>query len=326
MKVEKTKSGKYRIRVIIGHEDGKPIRKSFTHHDRKHLLSIAHSYADAHRDSRRVTVGQAMDAFIRAKKPVLSPSTIRAYTSLAKTLKAEHGCFCALSDVSSRDYQALINSLVKKGNSPKTIRNINGFLSAVLKYHGERLPVVNLPQRVKPDIHIPDEQTIKNLYDQVKGTRLEVPLALAVFGLRRSEICALSPDDVTGNIVHIHQAAVYGADKAIHVKNPKTYTSDRRIRIPDTLADKIREQGFVCDYTPAGLSHAFNRICGGAFRLHDLRHFFVSYCHNVLHLSDAQIQSITGHKTSVVLRENYLHSMHDDAAGKTVSDSLSALL
>lgn len=57
-----------------------------------------------------------------------------------------------------------------------------------------------------------------------------------------------------------------------------------------------------------------------------VRHFFVSYCHNVLHLSDAQIQTITGHKTSVVLRNNYLHSMNDDQTGQLVSDKLAKFM
>lgn len=330
MKIEKLPSGNYRIRVIIGHDDsGKPLRKSFTHPDKTRLRRIAFEYADKHRHiTNRLTVQESIDAFLAAKTAVLSPSTIRAYTSLAKTLKSEHGRFCALCvyDITSRDYQALINALVKKGNTPKTIRNINGFLSAVCKYQGERLPVVNLPQKQKPVINIPTEQDVKRLTDAAKGTRMEIPLALALMGLRRSEICALSPDDLSGNILHVHKAAVYGADKAVHVKSPKTYSSDRYIRLPDALADKIRSQGYVTDYTPAGLSHAFCRLSGDAFRLHDLRHFFVSYCHNVLHLSDAQIQAITGHQTSVVMRNNYLHSMNDDTAGKTVAGALSALL
>ena len=82
--------------------------------------------------------------------------------------------------------------------------------------------------------------------------------------------------------------------------------------------------------TPAALSHAYNRLLEKNdiphFRLHDLRHFFVSYCHNVLKLSDAQIQTITGHKTSVVLRNNYLHSMNDDQTGQLVSDNLAKFM
>lgn len=332
MKTEKLPSGNYRIRIIIGHDaSGKPIRKSFTHHDKKHLLAIAHEYADKHRNvTRRKTVEQAMDAFISAKTPVLSPSTIRAYDSLAKTLKSAHAPFCALyvDDMASKDMQKLINSL-SDGHTPKTVRNVHGFLSAVAKYEGVNLPPVNLPQKQKPVIHIPDEDIAKRIAEAAKGTRLEVPVALAFFALRRSEICALSPDDLTGNVLHIHKAAVRGADKAIHVKYTKTYTSDRYVRIPDDLAGKIRAQGYVTDYTLSGLSCAFDKMLARNglphYRLHDLRHFFVSYCHNVLKLSDAQIQSITGHKTSVIM-QTYLHSMHDDTAGKLVVDSLSSIL
>lgn len=332
MKVEKLPSGNYRVRVIIGHDEkGKPVRKSFTHHDKRHLLAIAHQFADVHRNVvHRNTVAEAIDAFLAAKKPVLSPSTIRAYTSLAKTLKDEYGAFCGLyvDSVTRQDMQRLVNRLAD-GHTPKTVRNVHGFLSAVAKYEGLRLPPVNLPQKEKPVIHIPDEDIAKKISEAAKGTRMEVPVALAFFALRRSEICALSPEDLDGDILHIHHAAVYGADKAIHVKTPKTYTSDRYIRIPSNLAAKIRLQGYVTDYTPAGLSHAYNRLLEKAglphYRLHDLRHFFVSYCHNALHLSDAQIQSITGHKTSVVM-QNYLHSMDDDKAGKIVVDSLSKLL
>ena len=333
MKVEKTESGKYRVRVIIGHDaSGRPIRKSFTHHDKKHLLAIAHAYADDHRNVRsRTTIEQAINAFMLSHGDVLSPSTMRAYTSLAKTVKSEHGAFCGLyvDDITKKDLQSFVNALIKKGNSPKTVRNFHAFLSAVVKYAGERLPEVNLPQKQKPVIHIPDEQTAKRIADAAKGTRLEIPVALAFFAFRRSEICALSVDDLTGDVIHIHHAAVVGADKAVHIKTTKTYTSDRYVRIPHELAAKIRAQGYVTDYTLHGLSHAFDRLLekNGVphFRLHDLRHFFVSYCHNVLHLSDAQIQNITGHKTSVVM-QNYLHSMNDDTAGRLVSDSLSNLL
>ena len=333
MRIEKLPSGNYRIRVIIGHDaSGTPIRKSFTHPDKTRLQRIAFEYADTHRRTvHRYTVSEAIDAFMDAKKAVLSPSTIRAYTSLAKTLKAEHRRFCKLyvDDMDAPNLQRLINDLVRKGNTPKTARNFHGFISAVFKYSGERLPVVSLPQKERPVIHIPDEQDIKKLSDAAKGTRMEIPLALAVFGLRRSEICALTIDDLDGNVIHVHKAVVYGADRVPHVKLPKTYTSDRYIQIPDRIADLIRTQGYVTDFTPHGLSHAFCRLLddtGLHFRLHDLRHYFVSYCHNVLHLPDAQIQAITGHKTSVIMREHYLHPMHADTVGKTVSDALSGLL
>lgn len=334
MKLEKLPSGNYRVRVTIGHTpDGKPIRKSFTHSDKTTLRRIAAEYADTHRNvTTSKSIGAALDDMIAAKMPVLSPSTLRAYTSMSKTLKAKYGRFCAMAvhSVSRQDMQKLINDMVQTGKTPKTIRNYHGMLSAAFKFSDCSLPAVTLPQRVPPIINIPDEQTISRIMDAARQKGIDVPITLAIFGMRRSEICALTADDLTGNLLHVHRAAVYGPDRAIHEKMPKNYTSDRYVRIPDATAAKIRAQGYVTDMTPAALSHAFERLLkqNGLphYRLHDMRHFCASYCHNVLHMSDAQIQAITGHKTSVVLRANYIHAMDTEQTAKLVADSLAGLM
>ena len=334
MKIEKLPSGNYRVRVIIGHdENGKPIRKSFTHADKTKLRRIAAEYADEHRNvTTRQTVGSAMTAFLDAKEPVLSPSTLRAYTSLAKTLRSEHGRFCALSvaSVGQKELQTLINARVKAGNSPKTVSNYHGFLSAVFKYAGFNLPPVTLPQQVKPNITIPEEAAVKRFMENAKDRNLDVALTLALFGMRRSEICALTLDDLDGEWLHVCKALVYGADNKLHIKYTKNSTSDRYIRIPAETADRIRELGYITDRTPEGISKAFNRLLIRSGvphqRLHDLRHFFVSYCHNILHMSDMQIQNITGHKNEKVLRGNYLHSMDDKEVAEMVSDSMLDLI
>lgn len=41
-----------------------------------------------------------------------------------------------------------------------------------------------------------------------RGGEYEVPITLACYGMRRSEICALTPDDLDGDIVHISKAKV----------------------------------------------------------------------------------------------------------------------
>ena len=334
MKIEKLPSGNYRLRVYLGKDaNGKRITKSFTHYDKGKLRLIAAQYETSHGNAvHAVTVEEAIDTFLTAKTAVLSPSTVRGYNSCARVLKSQHARFCALQidSVQAKDVQMLVNDLVNRQNSPKTIRNYHGFLSAVFKYSGELLPPVTLPQRERPEICIPDEDTFRAIMDAAKGTRLEIPLALAAFGLRRSEIIALDPADINGNVIHVHRAVVYGDRQTVHVKTTKTYTSDRYIQIPDALADKIRNQGFVTDMTLAAFTQAFDKFLRRNgfphFRLHDLRHYLVSYCHNVLHLSDAQIQAITGHKTSVIMRTNYLHSMNQQTANQILSDSLSKII
>ena len=333
-KIEKTKSGNYTTRVVVGHdENGTPIRKRFTHYDKAKLRLMIAKYEDSHRvQIRRQTVGQAIDDFLAAKSSVLSPSTLRAYNSLARTLKAENERLCAsyADALKSRDIQDLINEMVEKGLTQKTIRNYHGFLSAVWKYAGLALPPVNLPRKERPDISIPDEDAVKEILTAAKGTRLEIPLALATMGLRRSEICALTIDDLDGNMLHIHRAAVHGEGGKMFIETTKTYSSDRYVMIPEELADRIRKQGYVTKYTPTALSHYYDYFMRKNgfphYRLHDLRHFFVSYCHNVLHLSDAQIQAITGHKTSVVMRANYLHPMHQKEAAQKVAENIARIV
>lgn len=330
-KIERLHSGNYRLRVTVGYtEDGRQIRKSFTHYDKDVLRAMAADYVVKHRNAvQPVRVGDAIDTFLDAKLAVLSPSTVRAYTSLAKTVKTRYAAFCAsyVDAVTPRDVQSLVNGLVADGKTPKTVRNVHGFLSAVFKFAGGTLPACDLPQRVRPEIHIPDEPTVHDIKTAAAGTDLEPAVRLALYGLRRSEICAIRPDDLDGNVLHIHAAVVYGADRVAHLKTTKTYSSDRYITIDDGLAGLIR-RGPV-GYTPAALTHAFDRLLAKNglphYRLHDLRHFFVSYCHNVLGLSDAQIQAMTGHATSVVLRSIYLHPMNVNTVQAAVASAVAGL-
>ena len=62
------------------------------------------------------------------------------------------------------------------------------------------------------------------------------------------------------------------------------------------------------------------------FRFHDLRHFFASYCHNVLKLSDAQIQKLGGWKTDHVMKKIYITSMEDQLAADAAADGIARIM
>lgn len=335
MKIEKLPSGTYRARVVVGHhQDGRPIRKSFSHYDKVKLRRIIAEYEDEHRDKtvRRLTVGEALNALIGAKKATISPSTMRGYVSLHQNIKNRFSGLCTayIDEVSKKDVQAVVDRLVEEGDSPKTIRNYHAFLSSAFDLQDMTLPKVRLPQKTVPQVHIPTEDAMHQIAELTAGTPLEIPVALAAFGLRRSEICALSIDDLDGDVIHIHRALVRGADGGLYMKGTKTTSSDRFVRLPSSLADRIREEGCVTGLTPQGLSKRWDRFLKRnkfpPYRFHDLRHFFVSYCHNVLHLSDAQIQAITGHQTPLIMRQNYMHAMNMDASADLVAAQLGDLV
>lgn len=332
-KIERLPSGLYRTRVYLGRTaDGKIRVKSLTHKDKKKLASMAASYADLYRDAAgKDSFGKFAERYIKERGAILSPSSIRGYSSIAEKLKKDYSAFYALSvnDVNQSAVQAVIGSLARKKKSPKTIHNYSGFISAVLSYAKVPVPKVKLPAKVKAECYIPDTDTMRKVLRDVAGTRLEVPVNLAVLGLRRGEICGLSVSDLNGNLIHIHNTKVYTSDQKIVDKSPKTFESDRWVQLPVQLADRIRQQGYVTDYTPGALSEAWTKFLKKNgyrhFRFHDMRHFFVSFAHNILHLSDAQIMKMGGWATPSIMRTVYLQSMEDQKASDSVSTFLSTL-
>lgn len=332
-KIEKLPSGTYRARIYLGKDaNGKKHMKSITAPDRKALRRLMAEYALLNDVPESMSIGGAVDGFIASRSAVLSPGTVRGYTSLAKMLKTRHAPFCALlcESLKRSQYQTFINCLKDSGCSAKTIRNYTGLISSALRSYGFSVPAVTLPRRAKPEYHIPTEGDVHALASAAAGTDMEIPLALAVMGLRRGEICALRPDDLSGSILHIRRAVVYDSHGELITKAPKTASSDRFIQIPAQTANLIASQGYITHLTPRQLSRRFVKLLRAAniepFRFHDLRHFFVSYCHNVLRLSDAQIQSLGGWASPYVMNNFYRQTMNQAQAAMIVANKISGLI
>ena len=334
MRIRKLSSGNYQALLPIGKDSaGKYRYKSFTASDEKTAEKLARDYKVKHpKYVERITVGACVDAFLTLHEAVLSPGTMRGYTSLAKMLKERYGRIwkAEAHDLTRNELQKMVNSMAAAGLTPKTIRNYIGLIGAALKQHDIPMPSVSVPRRSKPEYHIPTQEDVRKLAETAAGTEMEVPLALACIGLRRGEICALDIDDLTGNTFHIHRAVAYDADGILQWKDPKTPSSVRFVQIPPQTAETIRRQGYVTLLSPRQLSRRFVRLMQRAgvqpFRFHDLRHFFVSYCHTVLRLSDAQIQALGGWSTSHVMNEYYRQTMNQEQAAMLVANKIAYII
>lgn len=274
------------------------------------------------------TLSEAIAHFIEAQTAVLSPYTLRGYQY---TLDAINRTEIAKleADMSRSDAQKIVSLLIHENKSPKTIRNYISLISASVKFAGFSMPQITLPQNIKPESKIPTEGEMRHILSAAEGTPLEIPIALGMMGLRRGEICALTLEDLNGSVFHIHASAV-DLTYAQFVKAPKTFESDRYVHIPDAVADKIREQGYVTHLTPERISKRFMRFMKKqgfeGIRFHDLRHFFASYCHNILRLSDAQIQMLGGWKTDYVMKKIYIQSMQNEEAAAQAAGAFSCFI
>lgn len=328
MKAIKLPSGNYRVRAYYKDSTGKIHRKSFTDPDRKVALALAQQYVLSDKEPSRDTFGAAMDAFLASREPVLSPSTLRAYKTIAKTLRNEYGALCAaeMDAIRSSDLQDLVNDLLKEHDprhkfqkerrkiSPNTVRNYAGFISAVFRSQNMLMPRVQLPEKVRPQISVPSDKEMSDILERVKGTAIEIPVKLAAFApMRRGEICALSLDDISGNVIHVHRSMVRDAAGNWIVKTPKTYSSDRYIEMPAKIIRQIKKAGVITELTPDKLSDKFDELVKKDYpdlHFHCLRHWCASHLH-AIGMPDVYIMRRGGWSTDSTLKAVYRHTLAD---------------
>ena len=326
MKATKLPSGNWRVRIEIGKDErGRRLWKSFTGPDKSIVELAAAKFQVDHRWKEnsidKSAFGEKANVFISSRSAVLSPSTIRMYKSSLKMLNAKMPWFCNKKAyaITTSDTQSVVDALVRCGLKPKTVRNYYAFITDVLNFCKVRLDPPILPQKVRPDYVIPDEMIIQKLLQKATGTELEIPIMLAAFGpLRRGEICALTMNDISGNVIHVSKDVVRASSGEWIVKPPKTFSSDRYIEMPEFVIARIHEVGVIVrdGLNPDGLSHSFKRFLKKndfpAFRFHDLRHFCCSYLHSQ-NVPDIYIMQRSGHSTTAVLRQVYTHTLQNQS-------------
>ena len=273
-----------------------------------------------------MTFQDAAGAYVEAKRHILSPATLKEYTRTAGRLP---GAFCArrLSSITSLDVQKVVNDLAADHN-PKTVANYTNFIMAVLRSQDVDIKAPQLPQRIRATPYIPTEDDVKAVLAQLAGTQHELAILLCCFGLRRSEVCALTVDDIDGCVVHVNKAMVEDEHKQYVIKTTKTTDSTRDVVIPADMADRIRAQGFVYRCHPDTLYKyllkAQRRAGVPKFSLHKLRHFYASFLHQHGY-TDKQVQEMGGWRSGSVLRTVYQHAMELDEAKRKAADELAGL-
>ena len=254
------------------------------------------------------------DKYIDSKRKILSPSTIDGYKKLKRYLSDDFKR-TRIHEIDQLAIQKEIREF-SVGHSPKYVRNMHSFISAVLKMFRPSMKLnTALPQKKKYKHTLPTSEGVKRIIEASEGTPYHIAFQLAALGLRRSEICGLTVDDLNGNILTIHRAKVYGENHNLVTKDTnKTEESAREIYIPDSLANEIRETGTIFDYKPQALTrklHKYQDALGlERFRLHDFRGYFASHAHTI-GIPDEYIVKMGGWKTDYVMKSVYRDALKD---------------
>ena len=262
--------------------------KSFTAPTRKEAEFLALQWRNNKENSiADINIHDAVTRYIDSKRGVLSPSTVRSYEGMQKNYFGKMFGSLRLKDLSNTAIQVWISDL-SKDLSPKTVRNAHGLFASTLEMFLPDFHLkTTLPSKKKPELYTPSDEDIKKLLNHIEGKELEIAVLLAAFGpLRRGEICALTSDDINGNVVSISKSKVLGPDGLWHVKQPKTYGSYRRVEFPDFVIQKMKGiDGQIIKATPDRISSRFTRAIEATklphFRFHDLRHYSASIMHAI---------------------------------------------
>ena len=323
MTIDKLPSGSYRIRHT---ENGQTYSVSVKFKPSKsEAMALISDRIKATPVKTTLTFRDACSEYIDSKFNVLSPSTRREYIGTSKRLP-DSFLDMRLTQITSLTVQKVVNDL-STALSPKTVSNYASFITAVLKAQEMDIRPPQLPQKVKKSPYIPSEDDIRAVLSAISGTEYEIPLMLCCFGLRRSEVCAVTIDDLDGTKLTVNKAKVKDEKKQWVIKTTKTTESTRTIIIPKNLADKIRERGYIYNGSPYSLPKALKRtqeqLGIPQFPLHKLRHFFASYLHQKGY-TDKQIQEMGGWKTDTVMKTVYQHALDMDNAKRSAAEDIAS--
>lgn len=322
MAIEKLKSGHYRIRF---EKDRKKYsittdRKPTKHEEAALIQEYMENLLEQQNRKKNGSFLDFANEYIDSKEKVLSASTIRGYKA---TLRGIPESFTGLPfyEIEQHDITKVINDMMDKAK-PKTIYNRHGLIVSVLKEFRPAFVVhTKLPRKEQKDIYTPGEAEVKALFDYIENTpranKYYVPLCLAVMGLRRSEIGALTVEDLSkDNMITINKAKVINSDKKWVIQPyTKTEKGNRIIPVPAKLAKAIRRQGFVFN---GDLNSFYKRIVNiekrlglRPFGIHRLRSYFASKAH-ALGMPDSVILSLGGWKSDYVMKSIYRKALKED--------------
>lgn len=308
-------SGTYYNKIMVN-----GVRKSISAATEKEYYAKARAakegLIDVKKAAPKMTLGAAIDSYIESNSKTLSPSTIKAYKSYRDNR------FQAIIDKdinSIKNWQKVVNDEFE-GISAKTLANAWRLITASLKAKNVPVPEVTLPKSAKANRPWLDFEQINTFLKAVEGKDCELAALLALHGLRRSEILALTSDKINlkKGIIEVNGAMVYDDNgKLIEKATNKNKSSQRTVHIVIPQLEKLLEDksGRLVTTTPANLWKQINAVCEKAdlplVGVHGLRHSFASLAYH-LGWSEMTVMQEGGWSNTQTVHNIYTHLAAQD--------------
>lgn len=324
-------SGNWRVRLRLGDED---ISVTMATKDecKTEALLIKSEYklgkrAAASKAAKNKTLKEAEEAYIKANRAVLSPSTVRGYET-DKNCRFKNYQDKALKDIK---FQEMINDELDEV-SPKTVKNAWGLVHASLKHVGFPIPSVKLAQVEVNEIAFLQPEEILPFCDAIRGRSYEIAALFELHGLRLSEARGLTWDkiDLKRDVFTVKGAMVKGPDGFVRKETNKNTTSTRKVpimipQLHDALQAALSDSGPVVSISPSCLLRDVKRACKRAgvteVTNHGLRHSFASLGYH-LGISERQLMSWGGWADYTTMHKIYvrLAASDESKAAETVRE------
>ena len=325
-KIEQLPSGAWHTRVLVDDRRVSITRETYDECVAEYLaLKNRVMEASEKKSGKNVTLEEAVKDYIAARDGFLSPSTIEGYEKFRRNMllnMMKRNIFTVTND----QWQAAIRQERKMGRSPKYIKNGWMFFSACIVAAGAERPEVMLypPEHNERAYLTPDE--IDKFLEAIHGQPVEIPALLCLSSLRRSEMLALTWDnvDLKNKAIYIRGATVRGTGGLVDKKQNKSRKSRRPVPIIPPLLDALNAQpnktGKVVRMGGDTILDHVHTACDQAgitsVDLHGLRHSFASLAYH-LGIPEMVAAEIGGWNDLSTMHNIYTHLAQKDIAKRS---------
>lgn len=270
--------------------------------------AIRAGYIQVQKALPKQCLGDLIREYIDDNEPVLSPSTVRAYESMARNRFQRY----QRMDLNGIKWQQAINNECAEC-SPKTVLNGWRLVTAAMRYKGLEVPNVKLPQVVQEERPWLDYQEIQAFIKAIEGKSCETACLLALHSLRISEIRALTPGSIEDEIIHVRGATVPDKNNKMVTKAANKNATSRRdvpVMIPRLLEIWPEHDEELIIPGGAALRGQIAKACEecgyNVITIHGLRHSFASLAYH-LGWDMMTTCAVGGWKTSNTVQKVYTH-------------------